>query len=216
MGIEVTVGEVVRVGEGLWETRLSPREVRGLGACGTAVGAVSVVLLREFSFDGEQKAVSFSPNATTLLNVGNGNRVILIAAGSDAAPLGSATTLATGLVHATLGSGDSQFLRALKELPDGTRQAGEAILIQVRNHFPGDLRAVGARRFQETPDNFWFVTVQPRDQSLSITVRGLPDRFAGSKLKIVEDRRPYSRFKVRAMTEVPEAVAVIRRAIRKG
>jgi len=36
---------------------------------------------------------------------------------------------------------------------------------------------ISLRRFQETPDNFWFVTVQPRDRSLSITVRGLPDRF---------------------------------------
>jgi len=113
------------------------------------------------------------------------------------------------------GPGDRQFLHTLEELPDNVKQAGAQILASVRHHFPGDLHPRPGRRFQETPDNFWFVTVQPRDRSLSITVRGLPDRFKVSRLRIVADRSPYSRFKVKGLDDVSEAVTVILSAVRK-
>ena len=174
------------------------------------------MLLKAFRFDGPQGAVSFSPDAAIVLNVGTTSRTVIVAAGSP----NSATSECRGLTSladapGTLGSGDQQFLRALDELPDEVKEAGEAILTQVRQHFPGDLRAVSTRRFQETPDNFWFITIQPRDRSLSITVRGLLERFSTARLKVVADRRPYSRFKVTSMADVPEAVDVISKAVRK-
>lgn len=106
-------------------------------------------------------------------------------------------------------------MSALSQLPNRVRDAGIEILKGVRANFPGQLRAVSARRFQETPDNFWFVTIQPRDRSLVITVRGLPDRFGSRKLDIIADRSPYSRFKVRGPSDVAEAVDVILHALRR-
>lgn len=217
MGIEVTIHDVRSVGEELWEVSLSPRDIRSLGACNSNAGAVSIMLLKVFRFDGTQGAVSFSPDSVIVLNVGTTSRTVIIAAGSPNSAMSERGELGPlADAPATLGSGDQQFLRTLDDLPDEVKEAGEAILTQVRLHFPGDLRAVSARRFKETPDNFWFITIQPRDRSLSITVRGLPERFSTVRLRVVEDRRPYSRFKVTSMADVSEAVGVIRNAVRKG
>lgn len=217
MGIELKIRDVKPVSEGLWEASLSPREVRCVGVCHSNSGRVSVILLKAFGFDGQEGSVSFSPDAVTILNVGTSTRTVIVAA-DPAYSTNSRHSDITSSPDASraVGGGDQQFLLALDELPSEVKKAGEAILTQVRQHFPGDLRAVSSRRFQETPDNFWFIAIQPRDRSLSITVRGLPERFSTERLKVVEDRRPYSRFKVTCADDVPEAVEVISKAVRKS
>ena len=215
MGIEVTVAGVDELRNGIWETKLSPREVRSLGPCSSAVGDVTVLLLKASAFDKPMQALRFSPDAATVLNVGATDRAVVIAGTNVAQNDISRRTSVSVASAIQLGVGDRQFISALGELPDDTRKAGEAILLQVRQHFPGDLRAVSPRRFQETPDNFWFITVQPRDESLSITVRGLPNRFNVHRLKLIEDRKPYSRFKVKGMSDTAEATEVILHAVRK-
>lgn len=215
MGIEITVANVSQLRDGLWETELAPREVRTLGPCPSSIGGVTVLLVAKPTFDRATSAIRFAPQAVTVLNVGNTSRAIIVNGGDVAQAEAKPAAPAISSSPRHIRAGDDQYLRSLADLPDDLKRAGESILHQVREHFPGDLRAVGTRRFQETPDNFWFVTVQPRDESLSITVRGLPDRFHVARLKIVEDRRPYSRFKVRGMSDVPEAVQVILHAVRK-
>jgi hypothetical protein len=227
----MTISGVRQLDDRLWETSLAPRDVRTLGSCTSSVGSISVLLLRGASVDEQDGALRFPLDAATVLNIGSDHRTIIIATAPtdtapekdtvpkkqpispDHAPMPAAAARTIGL-----SGGDSEFVEALKSnsLPEDLREAGEAILKRVREHFPGSLKAVGARRFQETPDNFWFVTIQPRDQSLSVTVRGLPDRFNVTSLRVVMDRPPYSRFKVRGMSDVAEAVRVILNAVRKG
>lgn len=217
MGIEITVSNVSPLRDGVWEAAISPREVRTLGSCSSSLGEVTVLLLSTSSFDSEAKAIRFAPQAATVLNVGNSSRAIIVNGGDDL-QLNERPTSDGSLVRLAgeqIGPGDKQYLQSLADLPDQVRQAGEEILRRVRRLFPGDLRPLGGRRFQETPDNFWFVVIQPRAGSLLITVRGLPDRFKVERLKIVEDRPPYSRFKVRSADDVPEAVQVILHAVRR-
>lgn len=216
MGIEIAVAGAIQIKSDVWETHLAPSEVRTIGPCSSAVGAVTVLLLSNPIFDQETQTIRFPPQSAAVLNVGNTSRTIIVS-GDNGSGLNAPSVTRTGLrdFSAQVGTGDGQYLRSLDELPDDLKRAGELILQQVREHFPGDLRAVGARRFQETPDNFWFVTIQPRVESLSITVRGLPSRFHVENLNVIEDRRPYSRFKVRGTVDVPEAVQIILNAVRK-
>jgi len=178
------------------------------------MGQVSVLLLQEpFAFAREDHILRFPLDAARVLNVGTTAKAIVIAALQEAENISDSPLLDKG----SLGQGDLQFLKAIEELPLDLEHAGLRLLLKVRAQFPGDLRSLpGGRRFQETPDNFWFLTVQPRDRSLAINVRGLPDRFPVNRLKIVKDRRPYSRFKVTSDAEVDEAVAVIVSAVRRN
>ncbi|HEV2161740.1 MAG TPA: hypothetical protein VGR52_05850 [Stellaceae bacterium] len=216
MALDVSVGGVRQLGPGIWQTELSPRDVRSLGTGLSSSGAISVVLLDKLQRD-DKETLRFSPHAANVLNVGNTPRTIFIAANETSGGSERAKPVqAKPIVNSSeLGRGDKEYLSALHELPEQVRIAGEVLLQRVRGHIPGDLRRISHRRYQETPDNFWFVRIQPRDKSISVTVRGLPNRFNVSKLKIVADRRPYSRFKINHISEVDEAIHVILGAIRK-
>jgi len=197
-------------GGGIWEVELAPSDVRRLGESGKNVGAISVIALNPAP-SVEAGKISFDAKTATVLNVGSTSRALII--DSYKAP-----TIFDRIKlrnEAPISAGDRQFLDSLEILPETVREAGKNLLREIRSHFPGDLKRVAATRFQETPDNFWFVTVQPRVESILITVRGLPERFKPSTLAILLDRRPYSRFKIRSIKDVPEAVRIIRSAIRK-
>jgi hypothetical protein len=219
MAVEIVVGAAAEVTRCVWQAAIEPRHIRALGAGGSEFGEVSVLLLDAQTFDPEKSALRFSVEDVHLLNIGRSPTTIIIGVGPHEGERTNGET-DTSLLEARsdrvqYGSGDRQFLHALEQLPDDIKQAGTQILTSVRRHFPGNLHPRSGRRYQETPDNFWFVTVQPRDRSLSITVRGLPDRFKVSRLRIVADRSPYSRFKVRGLDDVSEAVTVILSAVRK-
>jgi hypothetical protein len=196
----------------VWEVQLAPSEVRRLGDGGKSIGAVSIVLLSEKP-NTEGATLRFNETHATVLNVGATGRTLIV--DGYKAPSIMDQLLSKREKHEAVSSGDRQFLDSLERLPAPSREAGENLLREVRAHFRGELKRITAARFQETPDNFWFVTVQPRAESILVTVRGLPERFKPSTLAILEDRRPYSRFKVRSLKDIPEAVRIIRSAIRK-
>ena len=54
----------------------------------------------------------------------------------------------------------------------------------------GDLKRGGRNNFSNTPDNYWYVIVQPRVQSLSVTVRGPLNRFGTSTLDLKLEQIP--------------------------
>jgi hypothetical protein len=219
MAFEIVVGAATEVARCVWEAAIEPRHIRAFGGGGSEFGEVSVLLLESQVFDPDKSALRFSVGDVHLLNIGRSSTTIIIGSGyPDSTKSNRETNPSLIEVRSDAvqyGSGDRQFLHALEQLPDEIKQAGAQILASVRHHFPGDLYPRSGRRFQETPDNFWFVTVQPRDRSLSITVRGLPDRFKVSRLRIVADRSPYSRFKVKGLDDVSEAITVILSATRK-
>ncbi|GAA2164778.1 hypothetical protein GCM10009845_21020 [Pedococcus bigeumensis] len=68
----------------------------------------------------------------------------------------------------------------------------------------------------ETPDNFWTVKIQPRDASLRITLRGEASKFPPlPALDLKDDRNGYSTFKVRTMADVPTAISLLERSLRR-
>jgi hypothetical protein len=211
MAIELSIPNAKEIAPGVWEAAIGPRDMRAFDGSGTTVGHVSVILLQEpFDFEQGRHILRFPLDAARALNVGSTPKAIVIAAKSGVAA-------ATGpLDPEPLGRGDKSFIHALAVLPLELKAVGEELLKGVRAQSAGDLRPLSnGLRFQETPDNFWFVTIQPRDKSLSIVVRGLPNHFATTRLKVVEDRRPYSRFKIKSMADLADAVAVVLSAVRR-
>jgi len=210
--MQVSIPNLVTPGAGVWETVLAPREVRRLGEPSKSVGAVSVLVLSGGAVSPKDGRIQFDIDQVTVVNVGSTDRTIVIDGGR---PFNIFESLRAKSPAGKLTGGDQDFLSALSTLPIEVRDAGQKLLSEVRNHFPGELKRVSVGRYQETPDNFWFVTIQPRAKSLLITVRGLPDRFQSTSLKVLEDRRPYSRFKIFSTDDVREASRIIRSAIRK-
>jgi hypothetical protein len=114
------------------------------------------------------------------------------------------------------GPGDREFIQLVEqELVGEARQAALAILVAVRGRSPGDLQRGQRNNFKNTPDNFWYVIVQPRVRALSITVRGVPKRFLPSPLNPKDDRPGYTRFSIRRLQEVAEAVRIIEQSKRQ-
>jgi hypothetical protein len=216
MTVQLSIPEVQEIAPGVWEASIGPRDMRAIGSAGSSIGEVSVLLLEDsYEFEREKSLLRFELHAAHVLNVGRTTKALLIAAVDIRRP--KVNIQKSNDIDKLFGPGDRRFLRAIEQLPEGLTKAGKRLLANVRSHFPGDLRALTeGRRFQETPDNFWFVTIQPRDLSLAITVRGLPSRFQVERLRIVKDRPPYSRFKVKDAADVDEAVSVICSAVRKS
>ena len=107
-----------------------------------------------------------------------------------------------------LATGDKLFL---SELPPEMRELGEKLLSTVRSKFPGELSYEPRfAKFDETPEIFWTVKIQPYDKSLRITVRGTPDSFPeiqGVDLKV--DKFGYSAFVITSKGQIPSALDAI-------
>jgi hypothetical protein len=93
--------------------------------------------------------------------------------------------------------------------------AAKDLFSLVRQLYPGDLKRGKLMNFSNTPDNFWYVIVQPQMQALSITVRGGPERFQPSTLELKPDRPGYTRFKLQASKDTPEVLRIIGKSKRK-
>lgn len=88
-------------------------------------------------------------------------------------------------------------------------KTAELLLRGVRAGSSGDLKRGKRLNFSNVPDNFWYVIVRPRVQGLSITARGMPERFGASKLELKIDRPGYTRFQVTKPGDVQEALRII-------
>lgn len=111
----------------------------------------------------------------------------------------------------TLSTGDKLFL---SELPLDMRSLGEALLSEIRQHFPGELNyEPRTAKFDETPEIFWTVKIQPSDKSLRITVRGTPDDFKKSPgIDLNLDKYGYSAFVIQHLGQIPNALDIIKQA----
>jgi hypothetical protein len=94
------------------------------------------------------------------------------------------------------------------------RSLGEQLLSAVRKEFPGELTyEPRAAKFDETPEIFWTVKIQPQDKSLRITVRGTPESFKPvSGIGLQLDKFGYSFFVLSKPELVPGALSLIRQA----
>ena len=185
------------------------------GNAPSSSGSKSVLLISKPVFDARHQQLSFDADAATPLNIGTGTVTIAVASDSQSA---TATRQEARQDDSTVafGPGDREFLRLVQELlPSSMQKAAASLLSGVRAVSAGDLKRGKAKNFSETPDNFWYVIVQPRVEQLSITVRGTVEHFQHVARLPIKDDRGNTLFKVSGEEDVPAALDIIFHAKRK-
>lgn len=212
MPMRLSIEDAEPVADDIWKASLDPSEIRRLGDCQNAYGDLSVVLLTgPVSSEGASR-LEFDPRHARLLNVGaTSDTVILASTSGETEQTGERGQLATGARMRMSATGDSRFLDSL---PPEIQALGEKLLSGVRRHFPGELKyRQPSGKYVESPDNFWTVKIQPRDKSLRVTVRGVPEAFQVSgEIVLKPDMGSYSAFKISRLEQLTAAISVIRRA----
>jgi hypothetical protein len=204
--MKLLLENATEIAKGVWLTQTPSHQITRIGTPKTAQGRRSVLLASSPAFDLEQHSLVLDADAIVVLNVGTTAATVIIdptaAEETDAAERGETST--------EQGPGDSEFLSMVeRELRGEALEVGVDLLRAVRQRSPGDLKRGELNNFSNTPDNFWYVIVQPRVQALSITVRGKPDKFGPSSLDLREDRPGYTRFKLQLVEQLPEALRII-------
>lgn len=214
MSLMFAIENATPVGVGMWLVELPPHQVRFLGGSAASVGSRSVIIVNSPIFDPKSKSLKFAADQAVAVNVGTKSQTIAISTEIDA--LGQNDRKDHVHTKSVFGPGDRQFLGLVHDLlPKDMQTAAQSLLDGVRSRFAGDLKRGQKNNFSETPDNFWYVIVQPQVRHLQITVRGDVDHFAGvSSLPILDDRGN-TRFKITCEQDVPEALKLIFHARRK-
>jgi hypothetical protein len=88
----------------------------------------------------------------------------------------------------------------------------ERLLAEVRGRYPGNLNEGLARKWVNHPGNFLAITIQNRDQSFAVHVKGAPEQFNAPSFEIKPDRPSYSRFKLKYQRQFDDALRVILRS----
>lgn len=208
-----------QISDGLWECSVAPHELQMLGSPSDSQGPRSIVMARSVSFDEPNRSLQIDLSGVSVLNLGTTSSSIIVETQPrQETPTEAHPTAEPSHIHknATYGPGDTEYLRLVDNVLRGDAQAAAVrILEEVRQRYPGDLRRGKRSNFKNTPDNFWYVIVQPRAQSLSITVRGDVSRFSSDVLELKQDRPAYTRFILSKVSQVPEAMRIIEASKRK-
>ena len=175
------ITDAQELGQGIWAAAAPPHQLSMLGQPKAAMGAKSILLVNEPVYDQSSLALRFDADQLTVLNLGTSKDVIVVGLVRRSPP-----TLVTSENSPSdvRGPGDEEFLHLVRdELRGPALEAAEMILREVRHRDPGDLVRGKRHNFKNSPDNFWYVIVQPTAQSLSITVRGTPEKFRPTPLE---------------------------------
>ena len=203
--MQVIFPDSLSASRGLWLTKVPPHQLSMFGPPNASRGKTSVLLVTEPQFDEEKDQLAVDAGRVLVLNVGSSSRTLVIDADGGELQGESVADLTNE------GPGDREFRDLVDvHLKGEAHEAAHAILTKVRATSSGDLKRGGRNNFSNTPDNFWYVIVQPRTQSLSITVRGEPEKFQPSTLTVVEDRPGFTRFQLRSLDELEEAQRLIK------
>ncbi len=216
--MKIVLEDTKELSPGIWSTSVAPHEIPMFGQPKATSGRRSVLLATAPNFTPDTMSLQFDAGCVMVLNVGTTTETIVIDAGGLADRQTKLAALEKRGDYQISGPGDREFLALVSsELIGDAREAAEEILREVRDRYPGDLQRGQRNNFKNTPDNFWYVIVQPRSQALSITVRGEPSRFrsSSSRLELKEDRPGYTRFTLNALADVQEALNVIQQSKRK-
>ncbi|WP_417275606.1 hypothetical protein [Celeribacter halophilus] len=216
MALKMTVTNVFKIKTGIWEFDMPPHQVQHFGKAGHAIGQKSVLLFHSCNYDPDNNHLHFDPEDVSPINVGTSTKVIGIAVETEV--IEANEILRPEVPNSTaFGPGDREFLRlANSELSEATANVAKLLLAGVRQKSPGDLKRGKLRNFSETPDNFWYVIIQPRIDELAITVRGTVDHFKPVARLEIKDDRGNTRFKVKSKDDLPAALQIIFHAIRKS
>lgn len=215
MALSIVLSKVRSIAPGVWATELSPADVRRLGEARFQIAEKSVIGVSGAKFSSSEGELAVDPATIYVLNVGLSQDAIVLDLGSnekfdvyaalrnlvERRPLGG---------QGELRRGDQEFLNACRQelLPDLVR-LGEQLLERIRSQYPGELHEGLARKWVNYPDNFFAMTIQNRDQSFAIHVRGRADRVSGSSLDVRPDRGSYCRFKITKPSQLDDALRAI-------
>jgi hypothetical protein len=202
--MKIVLEEVTSIANGIWLSFVAPHEIAKLATPQKVMGRRSVILTISPLHEKESDRLILETHNLEVLSVGTSPSVVVIdAMKSEAPPVRE-------LDAPSAGRGDLEFLdQVARSLKGEAKLVAETLLKKVREKSPGDLKRGERLNFSNTPDNFWYVIVQPRVQALSITVRGLPERFEPSTLDLKIDRPGYTRFSLSKPSEVNEALRII-------
>ena len=208
-------------GSGVWVTSLPPADVRRLGSATSSTGEVSVLgILNPEWRDG---MVFFTPEDVIVLNEGVTTNAVLVQLTKPTPDIGKGVIArrAERMRGAARGRpldprrGDVAFLNeCARLLPPSATAMADQLMKEVRAFSSGELVEGQARKWVNHPANFLAITIQNRDQSLAISIRGEPDAHMNTPIDLRRDRPGYSRFKVSQKDEISRAVALIRGAWR--
>jgi hypothetical protein len=209
--VQIVFSDSLEVSQGLWITKVPPHQLSMFGTPNASRGRTSVLLVTKPQFDEEKEQLAVEAEQVVILNIGNSTRTLVIDADGGEVLGDSADDFASQ------GPGDKDFRYLVDvHLKGEAREAAHAILTKVRTTSPGDFKRGERNNFSNAPDNYWYVIVQPRMQALSITVRGDVEKFLPSTLTLVTDRPGFTRFQLRSLDELEEALRLIKGSTRKS
>ena len=214
MAIRMFVEQVTPLSGGVWSAPLTPSEVQMFARAKSAgMGQVSVLGVLEPEFDDVAGTLSIDSRQTYVLNVGKSDRTLIVDLG--ATPTTSAKESTIGMMsqpgdNSPDGRGDNMFIASCRHhLEPHLVSMAERLLSEIRSQYPGELHEGKARKWVNHPENFLAITIQNRDQSFAIYVKGKPDTFSAPTLDIKPDRPGYSRFKLKEERQLDDAVSAI-------
>src|SRR5262245_6931572 len=222
MSLMWMIGDAREMGPAIWTANVAPAEVRRLGGAAARAGR-SVVAVNGAEFDRSSHRLYVDPSKASVLTIGSSEEVVFIDVGADGIawdaerdriPLDKNLTdelaKAAQYQRSRPRFGDQEFLRECGRLL-GEKFGGMArsLLGELRRHHPGHLYEGLARKWVNDPENFVAITIQPRDRSLAIHVKGNPSDFDAPSLEIKDDRPSYSRFKLGHPDQLNDAIQVV-------
>jgi hypothetical protein len=211
MALQIGV-EAIEHGDGVWIASILPRELRSLGRSSSAVGMRSVIgVISAEWVDGK---LFFRPEDAVVLNAGLSEAALIVALESANGAMTDSQTHQTPEPDLVIQGDDGFRAVANALLPADMASVANDLISEIRTSFPGNLVAGRGRKWVNSPANFVAITIQNRDESLAISVRGEPDRHANTPLDLKRDRPGYSRFKVSNRADIGRAMLIIRHAAR--
>ena len=214
MGFKLSIMDVEQIGERVWAAALTPAEIARLGTPAASVGERSVIGVTRPHFEQDRRVLSFDPGAARILNKGAQSTAIIV-------DLGEAARADTpGLPDDDDGAfrrGDDAFIDECRgHLPRMLAEGVVQIIADLRRKYPGHFREGPGRKWTNQPDRFVALTIQPRDRSLAIHVKGRPDDFSAPSLDIRPATDGYCRFKVDDVAQLADAGRVVQTAARNS
>lgn len=219
MSLKISISGAQRLGPGAWQVKIRPEDVRRLGGANSQRGERSVVAVfgeePAFRVGGE---LALSPSELVVLNVGSTDAAWVLHLGQSVNEQGEVAMPVHAISDAVMGKSDTEFIASCRahEMPDDLVEGMERLLKRVRTEFSGALREGQNRKWVNYPDNFVAITIQHRDRSFAVHVKGRPDQFLKGSLVLKDDRPGYSRFKLARAVDVKEATDVVLRSARSS
>ena len=220
MSLMWMIADARESGPAIWTAHVPPAEVRRLGVANAARAVRSVIAVNGAEFEASSQRLYLDPSTASVLAFGTSDEVVFLDLGANdelvaqtratAATVEAAVAAPAGYQRSRLRFGDQEFIRECERLlGEEFGRMARSLLGELRRQYPGNLYEGLARKWVNDPENFVAITIQPRDRSLAIHVKGNPGDFDAPSLDIKEDRPSYSRFKLEHPNQLNEAIQVV-------